>query len=285
VPLCLCVVVLLLWFFVCVVLCPCCVLSLCGCRCALCVLWFVHLLVVCIAAILVEGPPIGGKSWVVQPFAFDFACALCLCVCVCLGVIVRSVACSCPPCKAQRAGHRLQKAKTYAPKLPSIYQEWWLVFGLPVCRCFGCLGSLACLGCLACLGGLSWFPCRGWLPSRFHLSPSSPVCLVVSVVLLVLVASAVSMSGCLCLCLWLGCVPVPVLVPVLVLVPVPCACVAFAFVSVQRSSPQLGVTYFPPFLSACRVCMSSLHLVGLWQRPRNISNTWAAGRTQFHTHI
>ena len=121
------------------------------------------------------------------------------------GVIVCSVACSCPPCKAQRAGHRLQKAKKYAPKLPSIYQQWWWVFGLPFCRCFGCLGSLACLGCLACLGGLSWFPCRGWLPSRFHLSPSSPVCLVVSVVLLVLVASAVSMSGCLCLCLWLGC--------------------------------------------------------------------------------
>ena len=47
-------------------------------------LWLVHLLVVCIAAILVEGPPIGGKPRVVQPLAFDFACALCLCVFVCV---------------------------------------------------------------------------------------------------------------------------------------------------------------------------------------------------------
>jgi hypothetical protein len=139
-------------------------------------------------------------------------CRLCLgcapirCLVPLVGVIVRSVACSCPPpCKAQRAGHKLKKAKNYAPKLPSMYQQWWWVFGLPFCRCFGCLGSLACLFLFACLGGLSWFPCRGWLPSRFHLSPPSPVCLVVSVVLLVLVASAVSMSGCLCRCLWLGC--------------------------------------------------------------------------------
>ena len=117
VPLCLCVVVLLLWFFVCVVLCPCGVLSLCGCRCALCVLWCFHLLAVCIAAILVEGPPIGGKSWVVQPFAFDFACALCLCVCVCL------FGCHCvqcgllmPPLQGAASRAQITKGKKLRPK-------------------------------------------------------------------------------------------------------------------------------------------------------------------------
>ena len=154
-------------------------------------------------------------------------------------------ACSCPPCKAQRAGHRLKKAKKYAPKLPSMYQQWWWVFGLHFCRCFGCLGSLACLGYLACPGGLSWFPCRGWLPSRFHLSPPSPVCLVVSVVLLVLVASALS------LCLG---------VFVFVFGLVDCVGVAFCVVSVLSLSLSLS-----PSLRCVLLCVSGV-LVALAQK-------------------
>jgi hypothetical protein len=94
------------WFLTFAFRCPCALVSLCRCSVVVvlclcgsvslwccvpwwlslrfCVLWLVHLLVVCIAAILVEGPPIGGKPRVVQPLAFDFACALCLCVFVCV---------------------------------------------------------------------------------------------------------------------------------------------------------------------------------------------------------
>jgi hypothetical protein len=84
VPLCVCAVVLLLWFFVCVVLPPCGVVSLGGCRCASVSCGLFICLLFALQWSLWRAPPIGGKPCVVQPFAFDFACALCLLVCLCV---------------------------------------------------------------------------------------------------------------------------------------------------------------------------------------------------------
>ena len=107
---------------------------------------------------------------------------------------------------------------------------------------------LGCLGCLACLG-----------------------CLCCLYVWVSLSLSLAWLCACACACAWAGACA-------LCLCRL-CLCVCAAV------QPATWCYIFSSFF----VRMSGPHVVapsgGSLTSPRNISNTWAAGRTQFHTHI